>query len=83
MPAVDLEGVFFFNGGDNQNWTISNIRFLDFDIAIGMFSGAGGADAFNNTHISNNYIRLAADVASPTDTLQNIAIYYSFGTNQA
>ena len=26
LPGVELEGVFFFNGGDNQNWTISNIR---------------------------------------------------------
>jgi hypothetical protein len=57
LAGVDLEGVFFFNGGDNQNWTISNIRFLDFDLAIGMFFGAGGSDAFNNTHITNNYIR--------------------------
>ena len=82
LPALDLEGVFFFNGGDNQNWTISNIRFLDFDLAIGMFSGAGGTDAFNNTHIVNNYIRMARDVDSAGDTFQNIGIYYSFGTNQ-
>jgi hypothetical protein len=82
LPGLDLEGVFFFNGGDNQNWTLSNIRYLDFDLAIGMFSGAGGTDAFNNTHITNNYIRMARDIDGPTDTAQNIAIYYSFGTNQ-
>ena len=82
LPGVELEGVFFFNGGDNQGWTISNIRFLDFDLTIGMFAGAGGLDAFNNTHITNNYIRMARDVATATDTAQNIGIAYSLGTNQ-
>ncbi|MBI3424585.1 MAG: putative Ig domain-containing protein, partial [Acidobacteria bacterium] len=85
LAAIDLEGVFFFDGGDNQNWTISNIRFLDFDNAIGMFSGAGGSDAFNGTKILNNYIRLATDLDSsvaPNDVSQNIAIHLSFGTNQ-
>src|SRR6185295_9547089 len=64
---------------------ISNIRFLDFDLAIGMFFGAGGPDAFNNTHITNNYIRNARDLnatVAPADASQNIAIHYSFGTNQ-
>ncbi len=82
LAAIDLEGVFFFNGGDNQGWTFSNIRYLDFDMTIGMFNGAGGADAFNNTQIVNNYIRMARDVATPTETFQNIGIHYSFGTNQ-
>ena len=82
LPGLDLEGVFFFNGGDNQNWTISNISFLDFDLSIGMFNGAGGSDAFNGTTITNNYIRMARDAATAGDTFQNIAIYYSFGTNQ-
>jgi hypothetical protein len=58
------------------------LKGLDFDLAIGMFGGAGGVDAFNNTHITGNYIRMARDVASAGDTAQNIAIYYSFGTNQ-
>jgi hypothetical protein len=80
LPTLDLESVFYFNGGPNQDWTISNIRFLDFDLAIGMF--AGSTSAFNNTHIVNNYIRMARDVATAGDTAQNIAIYYSFGTNQ-
>ncbi len=35
-------------GSNNQNWTLSNIRYLDFDLTIGMFIDAGGvADAFN------------------------------------
>ena len=82
LPGLDLEGVFFFDGGDNQNWTISNIQFLDFDLTIGMFNGAGGADAYAGTQIINNYIRIARDVATATDTLQNIGIHYSFGMNQ-
>jgi hypothetical protein len=81
LPALDLEGVFFFNASaGNQNWTISNIRFLDFDLAIGMF--ANSSTAYNNTHIVNNYIRVARDVAAATDTVQNIGIHYSFGLNQ-
>ena len=47
-----------------------------------MFSGAGGSDAFDNTTITNNYIRIARDVATATDVAQNIAIHYSNGTNQ-
>jgi hypothetical protein len=85
LAALDLEGVFFFNGGDNQGWTISNIRFLDFDLSIGFFVGAGGLDAFSNTKIINNYIRIATDLnptVAPADTLQNIAIHYSHGMNQ-
>ncbi|MCM3904441.1 MAG: hypothetical protein ND866_22320, partial [Pyrinomonadaceae bacterium] len=85
LAAVNLEGVLVFDGGDNQNWTISNIRFVDFDLAIGMFNGAGGADAFNNTHITNNYIRIASDLnatVAPADVNQNIGIHFSFGMNQ-
>jgi hypothetical protein len=85
LAAVDLEAVLYFDGGDNQNWTISNIRFLDFDNAIGMFQGAGGTDAFTGTKILNNYIRLATDLDSsvaPNDTAQNIAIHLSYGMNQ-
>lgn len=85
LAAVNLEGVLVFDGGDNQNWTISNIRFLDFDLSIGMFNGAGGSDAFNNTLIQNNYIRIPNDLnatVAPADVNQNIGIHYSFGTNQ-
>ncbi|MCA1613284.1 MAG: hypothetical protein LC800_03820, partial [Acidobacteria bacterium] len=53
LAAVNLEGVFVFDGGDNQNWTISFLRFLDFDLSIGMFAGAGGVDAFDDTEIIN------------------------------
>jgi len=85
LASVNLEGVLFFDGGDNQNWTISNIRFRDFDLAIGMFGGVGGIDAYNNTHITNNYIRIAQDLnasVAPADVNQNIGIHFSFGTNQ-
>lgn len=85
LASIDLEGVLFFDGGDNQNWTISNIEFFDFDLTIGMFGGAGGADAFNNTVIENNHIRIANDlnaVVAPADTLQNIGIHFAYGVNQ-
>lgn len=85
IAGVNLEGVLVFDGGDNQNWTISNIEFFDFDLTIGMFNGAGGSDAFNGTLIENNHIRIANDlnaVVAPADTLQNIGIHYSFGVNQ-
>lgn len=85
LAAANLEGAFTFNGGDNQNWTISNLEILDFDLGIGMFFGAGGLDAFNGTTITNNRIRIATDltsVAAPLDVNQNIGIHYSAGTNQ-
>jgi len=46
LAAANLEGVFVFDGGDNQGWTISNLEIFDFDLSIGMFNGAGGSDAF-------------------------------------
>lgn len=85
LAAVNLESVLRFNGGDNQNWTISNIRFVDFDLAIGMFFGAGGTDAFNGTQIINNYILTARDLnatVAPVDVNQNIGIHFAFGANQ-
>ncbi len=86
LSSLDLEGVFFFdslNGSKNQNWTISNIRFVDFDLAIGMFfDTAGAVDAFKDTKIQNNYIKIAKDLAVPTETFQNIGIHFSFGKNQ-
>jgi hypothetical protein len=85
LAGVNLEAVLVFDGGTNQNWTISNLRFLDFDLSIGMFAGAGGVSAHNNTNVSNNYIRIARDLnatVAPADVNQNIGIHFSFGTNQ-
>jgi uncharacterized repeat protein (TIGR01451 family) len=86
LAAQNLEAFLVFDGGDNQGWTISNLRILDFDLGVGMFSGAGGVDAFNNTKIVNNHIRVATDLnatVAPADVNQNIGIHFSFGINQA
>lgn len=86
LPLANLEGVFqFFAGGTNQNWTISNIRFLDFDNAIGFYFAGGPTNIYNGTQIVNNYFLVARDLnatVAPTDVNQNIAIHFSFGTNQ-
>lgn len=82
---ANLEGVLVFDGTLNQGWTISNMKFQDFDLSIGMFNGAGGADAFDNTTITNNFFRIPKDLNSavaPSDASQNIGIHYSFGSNQ-
>jgi len=88
LPALDLEAFLVFDaslapGGGAQGWTISNLRILDFDLGIGMF--AVGATDYNNTTITNNFIRIATDLnatVAPSDTLQNIGLHFSFGTNQ-
>jgi uncharacterized repeat protein (TIGR01451 family) len=88
LPALDLESFLIFDaslapGGGNQGWTISNLRILDFDLSIGMF--AVGVSDYNNTTITNNFIRIATDLnatVAPSDTFQNIGLHYSFGTNQ-
>ncbi len=90
LATTNFEAFLRFDGGsnsssDNQNWTISNLTLLDFDLAIAMFNSSAGGDAFNNTSITNNFIRVPADlnaVAAPADVGQNIAIHYSFGSNQ-
>jgi|GEM_PF-2594243 len=85
LSGRNLERVFNFGGGDNKNWTISNLRIVDFDLSIGMFNGAGGSDAFEGTTITNNFIRIPTDLnatVAPVDVNQNIGIHYSFGKNQ-
>ncbi len=84
LPNANLEGVLVFDGTFNQGWTISNMKFQDFDLSIGMFDG-GGPDAFDNTTITNNAFRIPKDLnsnAAPADANQNIGIHYSFGSNQ-
>jgi uncharacterized repeat protein (TIGR01451 family) len=88
LPALDLEAFLVFDaslapGGGAQGWTISNLRILDFDLGIGMF--AVGVSDYNNTTITSNFIRIATDLnatVAPSDTLQNIGLHFSFGTNQ-
>ena len=85
LPTANLEGVLVFDGGDNQNWTISNIEFSEFDMPIGMFNGSGGTDAFNGTTITNNRFNIAKDLNStvaPSDPNQNIGLHFSHGVNQ-
>lgn len=84
LAAANLEGVFVFDGGKNQNWTISNLEIFDFDLSIAFFDPAP-VDAFNNLTLSNNHIRVPADlnvVVAPADVNQNIGIHLSFGKNQ-
>lgn len=85
LAAVNLEAFLVFDGGDNQNFTMSNLRIRNFDLGVGMFNGAGGLDAFNGTQIVNNYFLLPTDLnatVAPADANQNIAIHFSFGMNQ-
>ena len=73
--------------GTNQGWTISNVRFVDFDVAILMFVEVdGSAVAYSGTQILNNYIRVARDLTGPVtggvDQLQNIGLHFAQGTNE-
>ena len=75
------------NPGTNQGWTISNVRFVDFDVAILMFvESDGSAAAYSDTHIVNNYILIARDLTGPSsggvDQFQNIGIHFAHGTNE-
>lgn len=92
LATVNLESFIEFNGNatdadNNQGWTISDLRILDFDLSIAMFSPAGDVslDAYDNTKITGNYIRIANDlnsVVAPVDTNQNIGIHYAVGDGQ-
>ncbi len=84
LPTVDLEGVFFAYAGDGnlQDWTFSNLLIDNFDVGFLFFytPAAGEVDAFDGLTITNNTINLATD--STVDAFQNIAIHYSFGSDQ-
>lgn len=87
VPAVDLEGFLqFYNAGTNQNWTISNLRILDFDLSIGLFWLSGPSNHFDGFKITNNYIRIATDLKGASSTgpesAQNIGIHLASGQNQ-
>lgn len=86
VAGANLEGVLqFYAGGTNQNWTISNIRFLDFDNPIGFYYVSGPTSVYSGTQILNNYILTARDLnatVAPADVNQNIGIHFSFGANQ-
>lgn len=94
LPGVDLEGVFIalsVSGDPSPNLTISNLMILDFDLSIGMFHNGGSITAFNNSLITNNFIRMPSDVPghfilpdyTPVgEAYQNIGIHYAFGDNQ-
>ena len=87
LAAVNLEAFLVLDSslsGATQGFTISNLRILDFDMSIGMFAVA--ATDYNNTTITNNFIRIPTDLnatVAPVDVNQNIGINYSFGTNQS
>ncbi len=88
VASIDLEGFLqFYNNGSNQNWTISNLRILDFDLGIGMFCcGGSPANAYEGATITGNLIRLAEDLKGATvsgpENLQNIGIHLAYGKNQ-
>ncbi|MBN2551069.1 MAG: right-handed parallel beta-helix repeat-containing protein [Anaerolineales bacterium] len=88
VATVDLEGFLqVYNSGTNQNWTISNLRILDFDLSIGMFYGGGSpSNAYDGVTIENNFIRMATDLkgasSSGPEHFQNIAIHLAYGKNQ-
>ncbi len=87
LAPVNLEGFLVFDSfdfpGGNQGCTVSNLRILDFDLSIGMFAKL--SSDYNNTTITNNFIRIPTDLnatVAPADVNQNIGINFSFGTNQ-
>lgn len=92
LPTVNLESFLQFAGSasdalNNQDWTISNLTILDFDLSIGMFSDGAdpSLDQYDGTTITNNRIRIANDlngVVAPADVNQNIGIHYAFGDGQ-
>jgi hypothetical protein len=86
VAGANLEGVIqFYAGGTNQNWTISNLRFVDFDNPIGFYYAGGPTSVYSGTQILNNYILTARDLnatVAPADVNQNIGIHFAFGTNQ-
>ncbi len=85
LATVNLESTLRFNGGPNQNWTISKVEWAGFDLAVAFFNGTGGTTAYNGLTFTQNKIRIPADlnvIAAPADPNQNIGLHFSFGDDQ-
>ena len=83
LPGVNLEGFLGMWSGSYQGWTVSNLDLRGFDLPIGMFYST--TTDFNDVTISDNRFELPADLNAadaPDDPNQNIALHFSFGTNQ-
>jgi len=83
LPGVDLEG-FLILLGDHPNWEISNLEINDFDVALGIYNGGAGLNAYDNLTLVDNVIRMPQDIAgnsSAGEAFQNIGIHYAFGDN--
>ncbi|GAB4028088.1 hypothetical protein GCM10028773_61300 [Spirosoma koreense] len=88
LPGVSLETPLFLNANTPtssfKNWTISNLTFNGFDTSIDLDNNGGPVDAYDNLKITNNEIRIPADlnaVEAMADDIQNLGIYYTFGKN--
>jgi hypothetical protein len=82
-PGVALTGVFFFQDGPDTNWTISNLRLVNFDFAIGFSTSTPGS--FDGTKILNNFIHVATPpnaTVDPAYSVENLGINFSFGMHQ-
>jgi hypothetical protein len=78
-------GFLAFNGGPDQNWTLSNLQVFDFNTAVNFVGGAGPQTLFKGTTITNNHIRVPAPLnqtLAPQANPTNVGIHYSFGANQ-
>jgi hypothetical protein len=87
LPATSLETALFLNslpGSSYKNWTISNIIFRDFDVAILADHNGGPIDVNDGFQILNNKFYIPADLnatAAASDNFQNIGIHYNYGKN--
>lgn len=90
LATVNLEGFISFSStqaiSSNKDWTISNLKIKDFDIAVNQQrSGAGSFDAFENFQFINNEVHIPADLNSdvaPADVNQNIGFHQAGGKRQ-
>src|SRR5690606_6648878 len=89
LPAVTLESAIFFGSDFSANnfhhWTISNLIFKNFDVAVIADHWSGSSTAMEGFKFLNNEVHIPADLnitEAPADTYQNIGLHLNYGHNQ-
>lgn len=89
LAGVALENALFFNSNKPNshcnNWTISNIKFYDLDVAVIADHNGGPVTPMKGFTFINNEVRIPVDLnhtVALADNFQNLGLHLNYGKDQ-